>query len=199
MYRIYINQTVLIITESSPSNLDIQQEIDTQEFSFQLFYEKATGAAISGVYVLLTPEPRRWFKKIKRSFKIVKAGGGLVNNEENKYLFIFRNGKWDLPKGKVNEGEKVKKAAVREVEEECGITVNELGDRICKTWHTYEMDGWQILKRTSWYRMKALNQKKLVPQKEEGITRARWVAPGDFSKLESNTYPMIRDLINIAL
>jgi 8-oxo-dGTP pyrophosphatase MutT (NUDIX family) len=199
MYRIYINQTSLILSDSIPQNLESYQNIDVHEFNITLFCEKAKAGSVKGVYVLLTPKPKRLFKKIKRSFRVVKAAGGLVSNEENKYLFIFRNGKWDLPKGKVDAGEKTKKAAVREVEEECGIVVTELRDRICKTWHVYELNGQQILKRTSWYHMKAYKQHKLKPQREEGITRVKWVAPGDFGKLKKNTYPLISDLIEIAL
>ena len=197
MYRIYINEAALIISESIPQNLENYQEIDNQEFNFLFFYQKGKTDAIPGVYLLLTPNPAELFKKIKESFQIIKAAGGLVSNEENKYLFIFRNGKWDLPKGKVDPGEKTRETAVREVEEECGISVTKSGKRICKTWHTYELNGQRILKKTSWYYMKARKQKKLIPQLEEGITKVKWVAPGDFGKLKKNTYPLIRDIMDI--
>ncbi len=128
--------------------------------------------------------------------KMIKAAGGLVSNEEQHYLFIFRNGKWDLPKGKLDSGETAKIAAVREVEEECGIHIDSVGGKICNTYHIYEMNKERILKKTSWYRMKAVNQKVLIPQLEEGITDVRWLAPGDFMMIRQNTYPLIRDLLN---
>jgi 8-oxo-dGTP pyrophosphatase MutT (NUDIX family) len=199
MYRIYINETSLILAETNPGTKDGYQELDNQSFIFKEFYQQAKEASISGDYLLLTPKPKALFKKIKRSFQIIKAAGGLVRNEENKYLFIFRKGKWDLPKGKIDPGEKAKKAAVREVEEECGISVDQLENRICKTWHIYELNGEEIMKKTSWYHMRANNQTKLIPQREEGITRVKWVAPGDFGKLSKNTYPLIRDVMGIAL
>lgn len=129
--------------------------------------------------------------------KLIKAAGGLVSNEENKYLFIFRNGKWDLPKGKLDKGESSRVAAIREVQEECGISIDSSGERICKTYHIYEMNGSVVMKKTSWYWMRADNQKDLIPQAEEGITDARWLAPGDFMLVRQNTYPLIRDLIKV--
>ncbi|HCN84735.1 MAG TPA: NUDIX hydrolase [Sphingobacteriaceae bacterium] len=197
MYRIYINEAALIISESIPQNLENYQEIENQEFNFLLFYKKVKTSTISGVYLLLIPKPANLFKEIKKSFQIIKAAGGLVSNEENKYLFIFRNGKWDLPKGKLDPWEKPKKAARREVEEECGITVTEVRNKICKTWHAYEFNDQQVLKSTAWYHMRAYNQKKLIPQLEEGITKVKWIAPGDFEKIRKNTYPLILDIIGI--
>lgn len=129
---------------------------------------------------------------------MIKAAGGLVSNEENKYLFIFRNGKWDLPKGKLDKGENTGVAAVREVHEECGIHIDSLGEKICNTYHVYEMNGEQILKKTTWYQMRSYKQGKLIPQLEEGITDVRWLAAGDFMMVRQNTYPLIRDLLNIA-
>jgi 8-oxo-dGTP pyrophosphatase MutT (NUDIX family) len=120
----------------------------------------------------------------------------VVRCDENQFLFIFRNGKWDLPKGKLDLGEKTKKAAIREVEEECGIKVARLGDLLCKTWHVYEEKGRIVFKKTNWYTMKAERQ-ELVPQLEEGITEARWLASGDFDYIKQNTYPLIRDVISL--
>lgn len=129
--------------------------------------------------------------------KLIKAAGGLVSNEGDKYLFIFRNGKWDLPKGKLDKGENTRVAAIREVQEECGIHIDSSGKKICNTYHIYEINGVQVLKKTSWYRMRADKQKKLVPQLEEGITDARWLAAGDFMMVRQNTYPLIRDLLKV--
>lgn len=127
---------------------------------------------------------------------MIKAAGGLVSNEENKYLFIFRKGKWDLPKGKLDKGENFRTAAVREVEEECGVTINSSSDKICKTYHIYEFDGVPVIKKTVWYWMRADHQPELIPQLEEDITDARWLAPGDFMLVRENTYPLIKDVIS---
>ena len=195
MYQIYINQTSLIITESLIPAYSEYQQIDSESFEFKAFYLRFKDEPLPATYTIVAKNAKQMLKQIKLSLKYIKAAGGLVRNEENKYLFIFRKGKWDLPKGKIDQGEKTKKAAVREVEEECGITVTSLDDKLCKTFHVYEMYGETILKKTTWYRMRADNQPKLTPQLIEDITEARWLAPGDFSMVKQNTYPLIRDVI----
>lgn len=127
----------------------------------------------------------------------IKAAGGIVKNEANEYLFIFRNGKWDLPKGKIEKGENSRAAAIREVEEECGIRIESSGDKIVNSYHLYEMSGGTVIKKTSWYWMKAKKKGKLIPQLEEGITDVRWLSKADLSLVQENTYPLIKDLIKI--
>ena len=146
--------------------------------------------------VLLTKDPKRFFKKIRSSFQVIKAAGGIVRNSENQFLFIFRKGKWDLPKGKLDSGEKTKKAAVREVEEECGIKVAKLGKLLCKTWHVYEEKGEVTFKKTTWFNMSA-DRQELTPQLEEDITEARWLSTADFPYIKQNTYPLILDIISL--
>jgi 8-oxo-dGTP pyrophosphatase MutT (NUDIX family) len=127
----------------------------------------------------------------------IKAAGGIVKNESNQSLFIFRNGKWDLPKGKIEKDEKSRAAAIREVEEECGIIIDNIGDKICNTYHIYEMNKVRVLKKTAWYWMKSNKNEKLVPQLEEGITDVRWISKAELSLVEDNTYPLIKDLLQV--
>ena len=195
MYQIYINQTELIITETVNQSFSNYQRIDYEGFDFFSFYNRFRDVPHPSVYLLTAPDAKQLFKKIKLSLRFIKAAGGLVRNEENKYLFIFRKGKWDLPKGKIDDGEKTKVAAVREVEEECGIKVTHLDEKLCKTYHVYEMERQTVLKKTTWYRMRADDQPNLVPQLEEDITEARWLSPADFEIVKQNTYPMIRDVV----
>ncbi len=195
MYRIYINDTALIITENIPPTLKKYQQIDLQTFDLLTFYHKIKDNEIMGVYMLLTANAKRLFSTLKKSVMMIKASGGLVRNQENKYLFIFRRGKWDLPKGKIDEGEKTKRAAVREVEEECGILIDKVLGKICKTWHVYEQGEQLILKKTTWYKMEAENQ-PLIPQLEEGITEARWLGEGEFAIVKQNTFPLILDVLS---
>jgi 8-oxo-dGTP pyrophosphatase MutT (NUDIX family) len=195
MYKIYINDTALILAEELPGGTDAYQQLDAEDFDFRSFYRRVKGGS-PGNYVLVLKDPKKSFRKMRKAFPLIKAAGGLVKNEENQYLFIFRKRKWDLPKGKLDPGERNKKAAVREVEEECGIKVTEAGERLCKTWHVYEEKGSVVFKRTAWYRMKARNQ-PLIPQLEEDITEARWIAPGDFHFVKRNTYPLVEDIISL--
>lgn len=198
IYKIYINQGVLILTEFIPQGIENYQQIDKEGFTFSSFYRQANSTSEADTYLILTTNAKRLFKQIKSSLYIIKAAGGLVRNEENKYLFIFRKGTWDLPKGKIDENEKTKKAAVREVEEECGIHITAVGKKIGKTYHVYHSGEKIILKQTTWYHMRADHQSAPVPQLEEGITKAEWLAPGDFIQVKQNTFPLILELISIA-
>jgi len=129
-------------------------------------------------------------KGFKKEFKIVEAAGGIVTKKD-KCLFIYRLKKWDLPKGKLEKKEKVEDAAVREVEEECNVTVV-LGPRVCKTWHTYTRNGKNHLKKTSWYHMTLEEDKKMKPQKEEGIEKVIWVNKVELRTVLLTTYRSIR-------
>ncbi|MNJ92883.1 Diadenosine hexaphosphate hydrolase [compost metagenome] len=193
-YRIYINDNTLFITHELPTQIEKIQQVEVEGFDFESFYKNLKNSKKKN-YLLLTKNPSSVFKKIKNDLSLIKAAGGLVTNAKGEFLFIFRNKKWDLPKGKVDKGEKVKDAAVREVEEECGVKIEKRNDRICKTYHVYEMGGELILKRTSWYHMTVKGSPKLVPQQEEGITEAVWIAPHEIKAKIKNTYALITDVL----
>lgn len=142
----------------------------------------------------MSPQFKYIFKSIKHSLLFIKAAGGIVKNDLNQVLFIFRNGKWDLPKGKMERGEDSRTAAIREVEEECGIKIDSSGKKIANTYHVYEKDGQLVLKKTAWYSMRADKTVKLIPQIEEGITEVRWLSKSELSMVRDNTYPLIREL-----
>jgi 8-oxo-dGTP pyrophosphatase MutT (NUDIX family) len=127
-------------------------------------------------------------------FKRVEAAGGLVRNEKGERLFIFRLGKWDLPKGKLAKDETPEEAAIREVTEETGLTGLRITGSLPPTFHIYTRKGKQILKRTSWYEMEAKSSQSLVPQAEESITVVKWVGKDDLGMVLSNTYGSISQL-----
>jgi 8-oxo-dGTP pyrophosphatase MutT (NUDIX family) len=194
-YNIYINQKALIITSDSPKETSDYQLIEAQDFDFLNFYQ-SLGNNPKSLFYLITENPKKLFKAIKSELRIIEAAGGFVVNEEGKYLFIKRNGKWDLPKGKLELNEKKKDAAVREVEEECGIKVKKLDKKLLKTYHIYELKGKVVLKISHWYTMHAKGNQKLKPQIEEGITEVKWFAKQDWRIIRANTYPNIIDVIN---
>lgn len=147
--------------------------------------------------VCLSEDPESLKDFVKREFRVVKAAGGLVR-KGTQFLLIHRLGKWDLPKGKLEKGEKMKEAAVREVEEECSIRV-ERGKKICNTWHSYNLDGKRILKKTAWYAMDCLDDKKMKPQKEEGIDDIRWMNEYEARVMLYYSYKSIREVLNCYL
>lgn len=136
------------------------------------------------------------FEQFCKDYTIIQAAGGIVKDELDRILFIYRRGFWDLPKGKLDEGESLIECAKREVEEECGITVSEVDDQPYITYHTYEEKGLSILKETYWYPMKATNVQPLIPQIEEHIEAIEWADDKRQERLLLKTYPMIRDMIN---
>jgi ADP-ribose pyrophosphatase YjhB (NUDIX family) len=134
------------------------------------------------------------FKKFCAEFKVIEAGGGLIKNDKNEHLFIFRHDKWDLPKGKLNKKESPEQGAVRECEEECGLTDIKLGNLLVHTYHIYLYKNNWALKKTWWYNMHS-NQTKLVPQLEEHITKVEWISNADMPGILTNTYSNIKDVL----
>jgi 8-oxo-dGTP pyrophosphatase MutT (NUDIX family) len=131
-----------------------------------------------------------------KHFTIITAAGGLVLNPNEDTLMIFRKGKWDLPKGKLDEGETLEQCAVREVQEETGLNDITLGEKIITTYHTYTEFGKHILKESHWYKMKCDSDQKLVPQTEEYITDIKWVKRSDLKKYTSKTYHTIVEVLD---
>lgn len=129
------------------------------------------------------------------AFKVIEAAGGLVKNKKGEYLFIFRNGKWDLPKGKIEKKEGIKEAAIREVEEECGIGKLKILKELESTFHTYHQEEKAVLKRTYWFEMLCEDESKLVPQLEEGITEVKWLSKKDLQQVLDNTYESIKEVM----
>lgn len=127
---------------------------------------------------------------LKRKFRIVKAAGGLVKKKD-RVLLIYRQKKWDLPKGKKESGERSRQTAVREVEEECNVKVR-IGKKICTTWHTYTMNKHAMLKKTRWYRMELLDDSRMKPSIEEDIEDVRWMNSKEVYHALENSYNSIR-------
>jgi len=193
-YRIYINQKVILITELEPKFKENYQKIDYQAFDLKIIYTWIVAHKRDEFY-LLCADAQGCMKNIIENATLIEAAGGIVKNEEDEYLFIYRNDKWDLPKGKIEKGEKVKEAAVREVEEECGIKVSYLGRKLCKTYHAYIYREEVVIKKTHWFKMRSEDQTKLKPQKEEGITDARWFKKKKISTIVENTFPSIIEVL----
>ncbi|MBZ0205116.1 MAG: NUDIX domain-containing protein [Flavobacteriales bacterium] len=134
-----------------------------------------------------------WFR---RDYRFVQAAGGAVSDGDGRLLAIHRMGRWDLPKGKVEPGERVDAAALREVREECGLKDLRLVRPLCETWHTYTRNGTQHLKRTDWFLMTGDAAEPLTPQTEEDIDAVRWVDAADLAELRRDIYPSLLRVLN---
>lgn len=130
---------------------------------------------------------------------LIQAGGGLVYTPQKTVLLIFRRGKWDLPKGKLDEGENLAECAVREVQEETGLKQVTLQKPLTITWHTYYQDGELVLKESHWYLMQTEMEEELTPQQDEDIDLCLWVPLQELETYMHNTHPSIRDVIKAGL
>jgi 8-oxo-dGTP pyrophosphatase MutT (NUDIX family) len=137
-------------------------------------------------------------KELSLNFKVINAAGGLVRDSTNKILFIKRLGFWDLPKGKLEKGESIDVAAIREVCEECGI--NDVDLKIImpltNAFHIYKLNEKVILKNTHWFLMSFVGKYPLTPQTEEDITEIIWVEKEDLSDVLVESYPSIRQVFD---
>ncbi len=200
MYNIYFDKRVLKICDISSlslknpntviSNAGMTQEIGN-------IPELMETLPNIGILALAVPHDKieTTFSQVCSQFTQINAAGGVVENGNGEYLLILRNGLWDLPKGKQEDGEDISVTAIREVQEECGITTLQQGELICITRHTYKMNGMHILKHTFWYRMKCTAECNLKPQTEENIQEVRWVKKEALAEYIANTYPSIKEVL----
>lgn len=137
-------------------------------------------------------------KELLWTFYPIHSGGGVVINEQGDVLMIYRRNKWDLPKGKQDEGEDIETCALREVSEETGLKTISIRNKICNSLHIYPMNNKMVLKYTAWYLMQGSSHEQLFPQEEERIEKAVWVKPSEIPALLSNSFDTIADVLKEA-
>lgn len=202
--KIYFNEKPLFLTDSITPEIEPFAHHDDavliDEFSHgginSMIHEMRQEKVHAGIYLHNNVEELK--KAFWKKFILIRAGGGLVINEEKELLFIFRRGKWDLPKGKLDDGETIEECAVREIQEETGLQQVELQKHLVTTWHTYDESGHHILKETDWYLLSAPKEQALTPQTVEQITKIEWGLPDNIEKYKSNTFPAIFDVLQAA-
>jgi 8-oxo-dGTP pyrophosphatase MutT (NUDIX family) len=158
------------------------------------YHELAEKKDVQEIY-FYNEDIKQLYEHFSSLFQIIEAAGGLVKNKNNEWLFIFRNGKWDLPKGKIEKGEGIKTAAVREVEEECGISQLTIKKELKSTFHIYYINDKAILKRTYWFKMDCADDSKLIPQTDEGITDVKWLPLIKLDQVYANTFESIKEVL----
>ena len=148
--------------------------------------------------VLYHPDLEMLWTDFQACFKVLEAAGGYVQNVQDELLVFYRRGSWDMPKGKIDAGETPEQAGIREVQEETGLVNVSLGPFLTHTYHTYDLKGQRILKKTWWYRMRTTDT-LLVPQTEEDIEEIHWVQPLAWLQSGVEVYPNIREVIEQGL
>ena len=195
MYKVFFNQKPLILTskilKSSDSNPFIHIKFSSKNQILKAIKAKKT----ESVYIYHKNIKKLW-EIFTKKFPIIDAAGGLVERSDDKFLFIYRNNRWDLPKGGVEKKELIIEAAQREVKEETGLADLIVINKIGETYHIFKKGKNFRLKRTYWFKMKSDYQGELFPQEEEGIISAEWINKKRIPEILKNAYENIKDIVN---
>ena len=198
MYKAFIDDKPLVIAdvyrEENVEHAGYEVMSDA-EFDFDDVLAKLSEANTTGVF-FLSASPLQAWHEFTSGYVLMEAAGGVVKKPSGEVLVIFRKKKWDLPKGKLDFGESPEDAALREVNEECGIDQLKIEKEVLKTFHTYTEKDKFILKKTHWYAMSSDDLKEPVPQSEEDIEKVKWMTKEKIlDKVFSNTYQSIKDVL----
>lgn len=184
MYKVFINKLSIILTSKnkylSQENSFLLSSITLNEILKKVRKHKKI--------FLYHPKKSELLKVFKSKIKVIFASGGIVKNDNNQILFIYRRGKWDLPKGKAEKGESIRETAVREVIEETGIEKLKIDKYFSNTFHIVRNNKKYFLKETSWFLMSSNFKGKLKPQLNEGIKSVKWKTFDDAKKIKKKTY-----------
>ena len=190
MYKVFVNDKPIIFTTSVKNKEDYPVYVYKNTIIEVLIYKLKLGK-LKGVYLFSNELENHW-QSFKINLKVITAAGGLVLNEKNEVLFIYRGNKWDLPKGRIEKGERIEETAIREVEEECGIQNLSIKKKLINTYHLFVQKGEHRLKETHWYLMHSDYDGRLIPQLEEGITNVEFKDKESTLKALENTYLNIK-------
>jgi ADP-ribose pyrophosphatase YjhB (NUDIX family) len=192
-YKVFINTKLIILTTALPK-LKHALVLPLAATSFEAILQVLKETKSKKIY-LIGDDPATLLVTFKSKLPVVQAGGGLVRNQSGKMLFIFRKGKWDLPKGKIDKGETLEKGAKREVKEETGVKKLQINGLAGVTYHIFKRNDKYQLKETHWFHMTTTFTGKLKPEVQEDITKAKWKGPKKTTKALENSYGNIKYLL----
>ena len=197
MYKVFVENRPIIICEKNTFPLDCKLVFSEKVKSiekdiFPLFEKHSPKTPI----VILAKDAFSEFNRLFEQYSVIIAAGGIVRKQD-EYLFIKRFGKWDIPKGKLEKSEDPQLGAIREIEEECGISNPVVEQFICETYHTYREKNKSTLKKTYWYGLSYSGDEELIPQEEEGISKVKWFKNSKLDKVRSNTYESILEVMDM--
>ncbi|MFA6923626.1 MAG: NUDIX domain-containing protein [Bacteroidales bacterium] len=195
MYKVFINNKLICLQQNTDK---IGDEANFHNFTTIKILKKTIKEFKNDKnkkLVITHNSAEELWKIFKSVFREIKAAGGMVRNSKGEYLFIFRRGKWDLPKGKLKRKEKITEAAIREVKEECGINDLKIMKELNSTYHIYYRRFYKILKKTYWFEMLNATDENPTPQLCEDITKAEWFDVNKIEKLFCNTYELIKEVV----
>ncbi|HCI54391.1 MAG TPA: NUDIX domain-containing protein [Bacteroidales bacterium] len=196
-YKVFFENRFILI---SPEPDRVQKYSLFHKFSttselYKLIEKFQIDSSITSVNIYGLNIKHIW-KLFRIYFTEVQAAGGLVKHISGRYLFIKKKGKWDLPKGHLEENETAEECAIREVEEECGIKGHKIIKPLEPTWHSYTKKEISYLKKTEWFLMGYDGIMMAQPEKKEGITEVGWLLPEEISNIRTEIWPSLMDMIN---
>jgi len=193
MYQIFYRDKPIVITEIRSDRKNVYN-IEFKNFDLKKALSNLSKNSISSIRII-GKDNEKLFNKFLRLLPGITAAGGKVINSKGEILFIFRNNKWDLPKGKAEDNESIADTAIREVKEETGIAKLVITKPLDTTYHIFKKNNTYRLKITHWFEMKSTGDNQLIPQIEEGIIRAEWINRSEIDKIKKKCYANIRLLI----
>lgn len=201
MYKVFINDKQITFESPLSSKKLISSEAHQYQMADLINKIKCSAKGIKHNIIINTDRPFQSFSAFTKEFRKIGAAGGIVCKSKtyDAILMIHRLGKWDLPKGKTEKGETIMDSAIREVEEECGIRKLKITRKLMPTYHLYVIKNEWVIKKTSWFLMVSTDSGELIPQQEEGIKEARWVARKGIEKYLQLSYASIAHLIRSEL
>ena len=194
MYKVFFNQKPLVLTDKILETSDSSPLIFIKYTTASLIIKALKSKNNEKVYLYHKNMDKLWEIFLKK-FPVIQAAGGLVERADGKLLFIFRNDKWDLPKGGVEKKELIIEAAKREVTEETGVADIIINNQLSETYHIFKKGKNYRLKKTYWFKMSTSYMGPLVPQVEEGIMKTEWISYDDINNLLKNAFENIRLIV----
>ena len=194
MHKIFVGDKPIILTTEPKEEKGIKN-YKLKPVILRRVIRKLNNSATKEARLVHKNEKKLLKKFLKKAPNVI-AGGGKVYNDKGKVLFIFRNGKWDLPKGKIEKNESIEQTAIREVEEETGVKGLKIIKPLETTYHIFKRRGRYRIKITYWFEMQTSFDGKLFPQEKEGITKVKWLGKKKIKKAMKNSYANIKILIN---
>ncbi|MBI9033738.1 MAG: NUDIX domain-containing protein [Bacteroidales bacterium] len=201
MYKVYINNGLIQFSKehfaNPQSRLQNYKDLDKSELNRMISVIFHSGSSES--IQIQAENPLTAFNNFIDRFTIVEASGGLIRNDNQQFLFIYRNERWDLPKGHIDPGESPETTALREIKEETAVEGLRIIKKLPQTYHMYYLKNKWIVKRNYWFECHASSSQILIPQEDEGITKVEWLDKDQIKSIREQSWSSLHQIIDIAL